>query len=338
MNKVKKNKILYIVLTKNCPLDCPFCFNKFADNFSKCSTKPIPLEFIKYNIDKIDPDVVNFIGGEPLLYPQLIIDTLKTYDKNKKIMWCISTNLYYKNISELQLKALKMIQEYSSEYVSIGTSFNVDRFQGFKGFGKEYYDIFYNNMHYLYNNDIRMGITVTIDKEQLEMIPEELMVFLRSLMCYSVNLERCIYPTPESDEEKKELKEFYSKADEYMMECFKLIPTEMNYQYRRFYESVLYEVPIFDNHCSNTIWTLYEHGLYNGCPLNKGDNSQSIYIKKLIDNDCYNCKYYPYCKGDCECNRGMCAFPKQTVDYMSEIVNKDLEDRLEILGQIKKKD
>ena len=338
LNKIKKNKILYIVLTKNCPLDCPFCFNKFVNNFSKCSTSPLELEKIKYYIDKIDPDVINFIGGEPLLYPDTIIKTLQTYDKDKKIMWCISTNLYYKQISDKQLEALKMIQDYSSEYVSIGTSFNVDRFDRFQGKGKEYYDIFYNNIHYLYKQGIRMGVTVTIDKAQLEMDVEDLIIFLRSMMSQSVNLERCIYPAPDTEDKKKELQEFYSKADEYMKKCFEMIPTEMNYQYKRFYDAVLYEVPIFDNHCSQTIYTLYDHGLYAGCPLNSGNNDDKIYMKKLFDNSCHLCKYFRYCKGDCECTRGMCAFPKQTVDYMKKIVNNDLERRLEIFGNIDKKD
>ena len=336
MNKLKKNKILYIVLTNKCPLNCPFCFNKFVDNFSKCGDKPLSIDKIKYYIDEIQPDVVNFIGGEPLLYPQLIIDTLSLYDHKKKIMWCISTNLYYKKISDLQLQALNMIQEYSKEYVTIGTSFNADRFQGFKGKGKEYYDIFYDNMHYLYKQGIRMGITVTIDKPQLQMKVDELIIFLRSLLCQSVNLERCIYPNPKSKKEKEDLQEFYSKADEYMMECFKKIPIEMNYQYKRFYDAVLYEVPIFDNHCSETIWSLYDHGIYNGCPLNSGNNDYKLYMNKLMENNCFTCEYYPYCRGDCECNRGMCSFPKKTVDYMKQVIDKDQRDRIEIFTKLNK--
>lgn len=321
-----RKKILYVVLTNQCPLNCPFCFNKFVDNFKKCNTKPLSTKVIKNYINSLNPDVINFIGGEPLLFPEKILEVLDIYKEEdleyKKRMWCISTNLYYKNMNDKQLEVLSRIQQQSAEYVSIGTSYSADRFKSSPG----YINIFRDNMLKLHLLDIRIGITVTLTKDQIELLhPRELKTILDSVKAKAVNLERCIYPVPKTTKEMDELKQFYEEADKYMMECFKIFPREMNYQFNRFYESVKFRVPIFDNHCSETVWSLYDHGLYNGCPLNSTDNGRSMYVEKLKNNDCYNCQYYPYCKGDCECTRGMCAFPKQTLQYIKDLVKNDIK-------------
>lgn len=316
-------KILYVVLTKNCPLNCPFCFNTFVENFKKCSTTPLDKEEIIKTIEELDPDVVSYIGGEPLLYPKEIKYVLNYFDirdtnNHRNRIWCISTNLYYKQLADEQIEVLQLMQNMSIEEVTIGTSYTVDRFDDVYG----YEEMFKNNMLFLDSIGINMGVTVTLTKEQIEnMNPVKLKWNLEELKYKAVNLERCIYPHPKNDQEEYELQELYKKMDLYLRDCFSIFPEDKNYQYKRYKDSVLYEVPVFNPHCSKEVYSLYEHGLYKGCPLNSSYNKNGIdvnkeYMEKIKKFNCLECKYFKYCRGDCECTRGMCAFPKNTIEYL----------------------
>ena len=85
--------------------------------------------------------------------------------------------------------------------------------------------------------------------------------------------------------------------------------------------------------CSKVTKTLYSHGLYNGCALNPkayidSDSNEDkkalskLQIDKLQDR-CLKCKFYKYCRGDCECVRGVCAFPKKTISYLIDEVKNN---------------
>ena len=312
-------KILYIVITKNCMLSCPFCFNRFVDNFSKCAPNPIDVDLVMSTIDKIHPEIINFIGGEPLLYPETMLDIMKRYtESNKnKIFWCLSTNLFYKELSDKQIECLQYMQNISLEEVTIGTSYSTDRFKDVKG----YKEIFLNNMDRLDDLGIRIGVTVTLTEDLIDSTtPEELYKKMISIKAKAINLEREIHGEEGAD--NKALIKQYEKSDEYMKECFKIIPQDMNYQYKRFYDAAYYGVPVFCNDCSSSVFTLYDHGLFSGCPLNNHkSNNKDVLANKKSECGCYTCQYYFFCKGDCECNRQpICSFPKKTMDYMLHVV------------------
>lgn len=319
-------RILYIVITKNCMLKCPFCFNRFVNNFSKCDSKPISTDLAMSTIEAVNPEIINFIGGEPLLYPDTMLDIMKRYSKkyNKKIFWCLSTNLFYKELSDKQIECLQYMQDISLEEVTIGTSYSTDRFKDVKG----YKEIFLNNMNRLDKLDIRMGVTVTLTKDLIEsMTPEELLKKMEFIKAKAVNFEREIHG--EDNISTEELEAQYRESDEYMKRCFMLFPPDMNYQFNRFHDSAYYKVPVFCNDCSSNVFTLYDHGIYSGCPLNnhKGNNKDR-FISKKVNCGCYSCQYYLYCMGDCECNRQIiCSFPKKTMAYMIDLVNKEKYER-----------
>lgn len=324
-NKVIPKKILYINITNKCQLNCPFCFNKIVDNYQKFGEKPIDADYAYDYIQKLNPDIVNFIGGEPLLYPQTIIDILEK-DKGSKRNYCISTNLAYKNITDKQLECLKMIQEQSIEEVSIGTSYNYDRFEN----KEDYLKLFIDNCNYLDSNGIKIGVTLTITEKQCKEDPYKVVKFLlEDCKASAINIERCIYNDEDAKNSRNEL------VDLYMCKLFDIIPVYKNYQWNRFYNAVRFRVPVFDNECSKSVHSLYDHGLYDGCPLNNGKhNDISSWLKKLEKYSCHLCEYYPYCRGDCECNRVVCAFPKHTLQYMKNIV-KQQEERLQCLIKIR---
>lgn len=323
---------LYVVITNKCQLDCKFCFNKFVNNFKLCNSTPIESYKAITAIKVLQPKAINFIGGEPLLFPKRLMEIMEPFKNDDLInhnrVWTISTNLYYKDLDDLRIQALNQIQKQSSDLVTIGSSYSFDRFFG-KG---DYFNIFKKNMLKLDEEGIRCGITVTMTKEQIENVTiDNLLEILDSVKAKCINIERCIYPLPKSKKEYYELIELYYKQDLYMKEFFEKVPENMNYQYNRFKESVYYRTPLFNNQCSKTVFCLYDHGLYPGCTsFELSDNSKRKEISesrlndKLFDLNCRMCEYFPYCKGDCECNRSIiCTFPKQTFQYMKNKIIKE---------------
>lgn len=312
--KVDRKKILYLVVTNLCNLNCPFCFNKFVDEFNVKGNEKLTESLATKYINKIDPDIINFIGGEPLLFPD-IIESILDKNKDKPRMWCISTNLFYKDIST-RISALKYIQDVSTDTVSIGTSYNYDRFNNMK----DYYDLWKNNIYQLQNNGIKVGVTVTLTKDHIKQIsPQDLLYLMKDeLHVSSVNIERCIYGEDITDQS------LYDDMDSYMRDCFSIFPHEMNYQWNRFYNSVLFRVPVFDQKCSDIVSTLYPNGKLNrGCPLNTGKDTLINFVKKIVELNCKSCQYYPYCRADCECSRHVvCTFPKKTLQYIKDIIKE----------------
>lgn len=315
-NKPYNNKALYVSVTQKCQLNCPFCFNKFVDGYN--TDKELTADEIIKTIEEGNYSTIDFLGGEPLLKPQLMIDVMNHFKNKKEIIWCISSNLAFKKFTDLQLTALNMIQDLSVSKVSIGSSYNVDRFET-----QDYLDLWIKNMKYLARKGLNIGITVTITEKQAKEDPNKLIDIFYDTNAKSINLERCIFPKPESESEKKEMVKKYEIIDDYMYQCFKLLPIRYNYQFSRYYEGVLNRTPIFNNHCSEDISMLYPTGLVKGCALNSINGDVSLYASKLAENNCFICNYNDYCKGDCECTRWCCAFPKKTVSYVRELMWRD---------------
>lgn len=318
-NKVERKSILYLVVTNLCNLNCSFCFNKFVDEFKNKNNKILKEELATKTIQSINPDIINFIGGEPLLYPNVMNEIINK-NQDRKRMWCISSNLFFKDIKS-RIPVLKNIQDFSTDIVSIGTSFNYDRFAN----KEEYYSLWKDNINILQNNGIKVGVTITLTKDHITNIkPEELLDIMKNkLKVSSVNIERCIYGEDVTDQE------LYNSMDEYMKECFSLFPKEMNYQWNRFYNSVLFRVPVFDKSCSEVVKTLYPNGdLNSGCPLNSGKDTLFNFVKKIVELKCNICEYYPYCRGDCECSRHIvCTFPKRTLQYIKDIIKEEYKNK-----------
>lgn len=326
---------LYVIVTKNCQLHCPFCCNDFVDTFKQCNSSHIQADMAISTIKATNPEAVNFIGGEPLLYPQTLIDIMNPFKeqdiKNKNRMWAIATNLYYNELSDLQIQALLQMQEQSSDHITIGSSYSYDRFYG----KDKYLDIFKENMLRLDHEGIRCGVTITLTEPQItKMTVDDTIELLQSVKCKMYNVERCIYSLPTSDLQRRHQEMIYNKQDEYMREFFMKIPKEMNHQWSRIRDAVYYRIPWFPMKCSKDIFCLYDHGMYPGCISNElsckpnyKDKAEKMLYDKWNVLNCTMCSYYPYCKGDCECNRlPVCSFPKKTFDYVKELVMKEIKD------------
>jgi MoaA/NifB/PqqE/SkfB family radical SAM enzyme len=87
---ISLNHIIWEI-TNKCNLQCKHCYNESA--FRNKQWEHIPLEDAKTIIDKIVKskyDLIDFLGGEPLLYPY--IAQLAKYAVSKGIKVCIVTN------------------------------------------------------------------------------------------------------------------------------------------------------------------------------------------------------------------------------------------------------
>ena len=324
MSNNENMKGLYIVVGENCQLRCPFCFNRFDENFNN---KVLELQDIPKLIDMIyefGPSSVTLIGGEPLL-PRYIdkVTTLVQeyyYDKRyKPISWCISSNLYYKKLSPEQIYLLYFLQALSTDEIAIGSSYSVDRFSNNN---KDYFNIWKNNMLRLDSLGIRVGVTLTLTTEQIKYSPTNTFNILESVKAKSINVERELFP---KDTDEKKLIQHYKLSDLYMKQLFEIIPQNMNKQWDRFADAIKFKIPVFNNHCSQYISTIYpeEDGykMRKGCVINQVGVDPQLWVEKVYKYKCIECKYYQYCKGDCECNRFACAFPKQTIDYMKKVLS-----------------
>ena len=155
------NRTLYVSVTNKCQLHCPFCFNKFVEGFQNDKKEITPRKVVKL-IKENDYASIDLLGGEPLLNPQFIIDIVK-YFKNSNKTFCISSNLAFKSLSTLQLEALWRIQKYSISKISIGSSYNLDRFES-----TNYFNLWKKNMIYLDELGINVGVTVTLTEKQCD--------------------------------------------------------------------------------------------------------------------------------------------------------------------------
>src|SRR5262245_9648583 len=84
------HKALYcqLIVTRKCNLSCGYC-----NEFDKVS-QPVPFETLTQRIDHLTDElgvtIMDFLGGEPLLHPQ--IDALIKYARNKGCWTNIITN------------------------------------------------------------------------------------------------------------------------------------------------------------------------------------------------------------------------------------------------------
>ena len=168
---------------------------------------------------------------------------------------------------------------------------------------------------------IRVGVTLTLTTEQINYSPTNTFNILKSVKAKSINVERELFP---KDTDEKKLIQHYKLSDLYMKQLFEIIPQNMNKQWDRFADAIKFKIPVFNNHCSQYISTIYPdkdgYKIRKGCVINQVGTDPQLWIDKVNKYKCIECKYYQYCKGDCECNRFICSFPKQTIDYMKSVL------------------
>ena len=239
-------KTLYIRITEDCNMNCPFCYVKKQNGH-------ISIDSVKKICNQFDPNEIIFHGGEPLLYPNLCIEIINMFkDKN----FSITSNLTLP-LTDERLEIIKKCH--------IATSFSVDRFKNANLFLS-----FTNNVYEVAKiKDITF--LVTLSREQLKQSPEELNRMLSFFPCKYIKFER-LY-------ENKYDKQLAEQTDIYLKKLMQIVPREKNVLYQNMINSIKMNIPVFSKHCSKNILTLNTNGTLQICP---NMNSNKIQKKREI--------------------------------------------------------
>lgn len=271
--------ILYLRVTENCNLSCPFCF-------VKKNTSVIDIDKCIETIDTIKPNRIIFHGGEPLLYPKLIRELIDTFPNIKH---SITTNLAT-NLSDQSIDVLHRCD--------VSTSYSIDRFSDINEFNK-----FLANVNTVGGLGRQLTVLVTLSDRQINQPAEQLCQLLNTLPATYISFER-LYFTEQHTVDY--LDDFYHRTDLYLSQCFRYIRPQANTVRLKFIDSIKLNKPVFPTACSDNVRTLTTDGTLFSCP-----SIQDRQIGKRR-RQCISCNLYKYCQGDCQAFRATCCFPKQT--------------------------
>ena len=269
---------LYIKITEECNMHCSFCYVK---------QKPgvIFLDKVTSFCDKHNPDRIVFHGGEPLLYPQIILDIINKYP-NKK--FAITSNLTL----PLTKERLSVLHK-----CDVATSYSADRFRNAKDFLQ-----FIDNL-YEVNKFTDITILVTLTREQLDESPERLALMLQRLPHKYILLER-LY-------EEQYDAELAQKTDLYMRKMMQLLPEEENALFLNMQYAIDYHLNVFPKCCDKMVFTMAPDGSISNCP-----NLCNKKAQREKRKECIECDLYEYCQGDCLSFQKGCMFPKKTFQWI----------------------
>lgn len=268
---------MYLKITDSCNLRCPFCYVNKNNNI-------ITLDNAVNVIKRYNPQKIIFHGGEPLLFPELIInimDALPDYE------YSITSNLVF-DLNDMQRKVLSRCD--------VATSYSVDRFN------KDIFRIFKDNISWLRKiKDITL--LVTLSYEQLKQEPNRLIENINELDCRYVLFERLFING--NDDNLSLL------TDNYLLKLMQLYKTESNVLRNQMIYSLSHNCAVFNDDCQNKVITINSDMSTQSCP-----NSQ--YLKQTKKKECLSCEFYQYCRGDCLSFQNTCMFPKNTFKYIKE--------------------
>lgn len=268
---------MYLKITDSCNLRCPFCYvNK--------NNKIMALDNAVNVIKRYNPKKIIFHGGEPLLFPALIInimDALPDYE------YSITSNLVF-DLNDIQRKVLSRCD--------VATSYSVDRFN------KDTFRIFKDNISWLKKiKDITL--LVTLSYEQLKQEPNRLIENINELDCRYVLFERLFINGNDNN--------LSLLTDNYLLKLMQLYKTESNVLRNQMIYSLSHNCAVFNDDCQNKVITINSDMSTQSCP-----NSQ--YLKQTKKKGCLSCEFYQYCRGDCLSFQNTCMFPKNTFKYIKE--------------------
>lgn len=299
MNKL----IIYLKLTNCCQLRCQHCYNaisSFKGTMSE-STLNQAIDFINAKTATNDVTVI-LHGGEPLYdginKAQYTIDQL-----NKNISLYVTTNLMY-NFNDNLLNFFR-------QFKLISTSWDYKiRFQNEKQL-----KLWETNLTTLISSGFDVQPIISINKFLInDLTPKQLFSYFKKFNLNKLNFERI---TETGNALQTNVKANNSDIDKWLFNAY--IENAQNFQFTiPLFESC--EMSVFKNtligcrkrSCQKDIITINPDGSICGCPNSyqftygniDGTTDNKIYnnlINKeaIRNNNCYICKYFKYCNGDC---------------------------------------
>lgn len=327
-----------IDVSNRCSLNCDHCYalKHFKDMPKEVFDKAI--DYIIKNINEcecIDP-IINFSGGEVGLYDiQRIIDGIIKIKNNvnKSPNICYQSSLVY-DLTDKHKELIKMVD-------LVGTSY--DYKMRFKSINQEVK--FFDNLKEVKSLNDNIEMIITLNKDMIdEVSPNMLFSFMLSTELHKFELERLCKPMTDNLK-YYEIKYKNKDVRDYLYKCFKLyikykeiydisIGTfdclidsyNGNYYYEHGRDCCKHSITISPN--GNVSTCFMEQNLPYGNIINdKYDEmlyNNVIKIEETLDNECLNCKYLQWCKGDChrfEKDESGCSTPYMIYDYLKGLDN-----------------
>lgn len=299
---------LYLEITNKCNINCDYCYihDKGVEQ------EPVDIGDLVNAIDSINPSKLYITGGEPLLYPTLIDNLLRYYESTYSRHWRVVV------FSNLILDINEDISSLFEHIEGVQTSWSYERSKVKTGMTlKRSIDVLEANISHIrktFKNIEAIDINLTITPKTIdEYKPEDLIKDLEYMNPDGVNFETVSYSTDE------DLSEYYDKADEYLLECFKLMESSKieNLTKSTWNKSIKNNMTMHCTVCADANVRLFDpitKTIKHTCPCYTPQGGRK---RKLVDK-CLQCDYFKYCRMDCERFGNNCAFPKKTFKYFLE--------------------
>lgn len=281
----------------------------------------------KNNNDRI---ICQLHGGEPLVYKdlQLVIDNVKRTQQCSNVMWSVTTNLVYK-LKPVHYQLFDLMNAFGDQTRFIQTSWDYSiRFENDKQL-----QLWEHNVKTLIDRGIVVQPTVCVTNLLInDITPKQLIDYIRSLGCNSVNFERI---TDTGRAVDNHLRPYNCDLDRWLFDAFCYSQSIPNFTVPLF-EGVVQSVKgellgCRARRCMSTVTTYNPDGTVGGCPntmnspygtIDKIDNIKKvIWIEKeqTYNPICYTCEYFRYCNGDCfqlSWDNTGCPGMKSIYDYL----------------------
>lgn len=323
-----------IDFTNECPLRCKHCYalKKYSKITDEVLDKAIDYISNKINLgNHKSPDII-LSGGEVGLYnPNKVLYTINKIRNNcpnYKPKFIYQTSLIY-NLTKEHLDLFNKIDV-------IGVSY--DYKIRYSNYDQEI--LFFNNLDIVKKYNENILFIMVLHKQLLEdFTPERLMSFLMATGCHTFELERLCIPMTDN----KHYKEILPKNEdtrEFLTKCYflykkiqKIYPMtigtfeclEASFNNRWYYEH--------SRSCCENYITINPSGNINTCFMEQNNPignimdesfdidsyNKIISEEKKLNDECKNCKYLKWCKGDChkhEFDETGCQTPYKIYEYL----------------------
>lgn len=300
--------------TMDCNFECSYCFETKRKGIMAKEIQSKVIEFIKTMVNQKKPEKIRFVwfGGEPLLYPKVVIDMSKTINeflqgKHIELDMIVITNGFC-----LNRKILEDLVDNGINHFQItidGCKDIHDQRRMLKGGGGTYERII-KNLQFFDGIKATVTIRVNIDKEnigQFGIVQSEIeRIGNKNIACHPALVE----PAEIHDNDRKNLcyrndaHEFYNNADIYN-HYSKLDVDDIGIQlcYCGAEHKYSYAIDELGNiyKCWNNMGFDKEviSTVYN--PKDINENIASLYLGRdpFTEDDCKDCAYIPICGGGC---------------------------------------
>lgn len=255
---------------------------------------------IRTALSRTEPSEVLITGGEPMLYPDLVAQTIKAVhlaDKPARVTLC--TNMLFD---------MNKARHILSSIDAIQTSYSVDRETIVPNITSRIRSGIRQARRYHNIKDI--SIVWSITPAQLKVKPESACHTVESLEADAVMMETLSW-TKKTD---SGYETYLKNADHYIKECFKLLPEQINGTLHAWQRA---ERESFDGLVCHDCEEAQTYTLRNGT-LEKQCNClyETIDRSRLFVEHCAQCPLYRKCKMSCMRYGAYCGFPKETYQYV----------------------